>query len=72
MLACGSFLGLLHFYHYSELHSSNYYFYNDTYNYTSREKFNLQFYHFCACGKPRSHDALAPSQLGGVKCPPYP
>ena len=64
--------GFLHFYHYNECHLSDYHLYIGTYNYTSREKFNLQFYHFCTCGKPRRHDTLASSQLAGVKCPSYP
>ena len=37
--------GLLHFYHYNELHSSDYHYYDVTYIYTIREKFDLQIYH---------------------------
>ena len=37
--------GFLHFYHYNELHSSDYHYYDATYIYTIREKFDLQIYH---------------------------
>ena len=37
--------GFLHFYHYNELHSSDYHYYDVTYIYTIREKFDLQIYH---------------------------
>jgi len=37
--------GLLHFYYYNELHSSDYYYYDATYIYIIREKFDLQIYH---------------------------
>jgi len=37
--------GFLHFYHYNELHSSHYHYYDATYIYTIREKFDLQIYH---------------------------
>ena len=37
--------GLLHFYHYYEWRSSDYHYYDDTYIYTIREKFDLQIYH---------------------------
>jgi len=42
--------GFLHFYHYNELHSSNYHYYDATYIYTIREKFDLQIYHIRGCG----------------------
>ena len=37
--------GVLHFYYYNELHSSDYHYYDATYIYTIREKFDLQIYH---------------------------
>jgi len=38
-------MGFLHFYYYNELHSSDYHYYDATYIYTIREKFDLQIYH---------------------------
>ena len=38
-------LGFLHFYHYNELYSSNYHYYDATYIYTIKGKFDLQIYH---------------------------
>ena len=38
-------VGFLHFYHYNELQSSDYHYYDATYIYTIREKFDLQIYH---------------------------